>query len=54
MSSKSLAGFAVVMQSMLDRIEASRISRLKTSEILGAVTVACLIFVLLVLRWLSA
>jgi len=53
-SSKSLAGFRIAIQSVLDRLEASSFPRLKASEILGAVTVGCLIFVLIVLRWLSA
>ncbi len=54
MSAKSLAGLGIAIQSVLDRLEASSLPRLQASEILGAVTVGCLIFVLIVLRWLSA
>jgi len=51
--SKPLADFRAAIQSLLDRFEASSLPRLQASEILGAVTVGCLIFVLIVLRWLS-
>ena len=54
MSSKALTGLGVAFLSVLDRLEASSLPRLRASEILGAVTVGCMIFVLIVLRWLSA
>ena len=54
MSLQPLAGLGNAIQSVLDRVEASRLPRLHTSEILGAVTIGCLIFVLIVLRWLRA
>jgi hypothetical protein len=54
MSPKAPAGLRVTIRGIWDRLEASSLPRLQTSEIVGAVTVGCLIFVLVVLRWLSA
>jgi hypothetical protein len=53
-SSRSLVGLGVAIRGVWDRLEASRLPRLQTSEIVGAVTVGCLILILMVLRWLSA
>jgi hypothetical protein len=53
-SPKVPAGLAVAIRGLWDRLEASKLPRLQTSEIVGGVTIGCLIFLLVVLRWLSA
>ena len=40
-------------RAVLDRLEGSSLVRLRAGEIYGAVTVAALIFVLMVYRWLT-
>ena len=39
-------------QSVLDRVEASSLPRLQTTEIYGAVTLGGLLILLLIVRWL--
>lgn len=53
MSSKEPRGLGGVIRSVSDWMEGSRLPRLRTSEIVGAVAVASLLFGLIVLRWLG-